>query len=57
MSKFKIQADELAATGVVPTNDEVLLEALLAVIGSSDDNAGDPTVIGLLKQIVDNTNP
>lgn len=42
-------------TGVTATNTK--LDTLQAAIGDAADAAGDPTVIGLLKQIAENTTP
>jgi hypothetical protein len=36
---------------------EAKLDSLIALIGSADDEAGDNTVIGQLKQIAANTDP
>jgi uncharacterized membrane protein len=50
--------DPDAASATMPALLRGILEnqvSLIALIGADDDEAGDPTVIGLLKQIVANT--
>lgn len=52
------QVEVVGGTGSV-TDESALaqLEALNTAIGTAADEAGDPTVIGLLKQIAANTTP
>lgn len=37
--------------------DGANVAAIAAALGAANDNPGDPTVIGLLKQIAENTTP
>jgi hypothetical protein len=54
------EQDPDAASATIPSLLRGVLAqqaALLAVLGTDSDTAGDPTVIGLLKQIAANTTP
>lgn len=59
-SSVQIMGDALTALEASATDlaaIEVLLTDLNTAIGTAADAAGDPTVIGLLKQIMANTTP
>lgn len=53
---LRVEAVDGSGNAVVPMS-EATGQALLTAIGDAADAAGDPTVIGLLKQIAANTTP